>query len=246
MRFQPEPLRLERDRATASERIEYRRRIAARALQDLGACLFRGAVSSFEFSHFTSRSMSPNRRSRSALGPPRSGTRPDGRRVVDELGERTARQAASGRRAHHRCSVEGCPCRIDFSRADSLLIASSGSATSIASACTRGPWRSLPVVHPSVPTRAAQLPDARPPPASSPKVEVPEWVDAIADLVERVGPRGDTDTIASRDPAAEFLPWSASVSRSPRTLRRPRSARRTAPDYSSPSSPLPNPSVNSP
>ena len=27
------------------------------------------------------------------------------------------RAAASGRRAHHRCSVLGCPCRIDFSRA---------------------------------------------------------------------------------------------------------------------------------
>ncbi len=34
----------------------------------------------------------------------------------------TARQAANGRRAHHRCRVEGCRCRIDFSRADSLLI----------------------------------------------------------------------------------------------------------------------------
>jgi hypothetical protein len=43
----------------------------------------------------------------------------------------TARAAASGRRAHHRCSVLGCPCRIDFSRADALLIASSGSATSM-------------------------------------------------------------------------------------------------------------------
>ena len=43
----------------------------------------------------------------------------------------TARAAASGRRAHHRCSVLGCPCRIDFSRAEALLIASSGSATSI-------------------------------------------------------------------------------------------------------------------
>ena len=43
----------------------------------------------------------------------------------------TARHAASGRRAHHRCSVDGCPCRIDFSRADSRLMSSSGSATSI-------------------------------------------------------------------------------------------------------------------
>ena len=43
----------------------------------------------------------------------------------------TARAAASGRRAHHRCSVLGCPCRIDFSRFDALLMASSGRATSI-------------------------------------------------------------------------------------------------------------------
>ena len=33
----------------------------------------------------------------------------------------TARAAASGRRAHHRCSVLGCPWRIDFSRADGLV-----------------------------------------------------------------------------------------------------------------------------
>ena len=43
----------------------------------------------------------------------------------------TARAAASGRLSHQRCSVEGCLCRIDFSRADSALIFSSGSATSI-------------------------------------------------------------------------------------------------------------------
>ena len=43
----------------------------------------------------------------------------------------TARAAANGRLAHHKCSVDGCPCRIDFSRADALLIASSGRATSM-------------------------------------------------------------------------------------------------------------------
>ena len=53
------------------------------------------------------------------------------RRVIYELGERDSPAAASGRRAHHRCSVDGWPWRIDFSRADSRLIASSGSATSI-------------------------------------------------------------------------------------------------------------------
>jgi len=43
----------------------------------------------------------------------------------------TARAAASGRRAHHRCRVEGWPCRIDFSRAAALLMASRGRATSM-------------------------------------------------------------------------------------------------------------------
>jgi hypothetical protein len=43
----------------------------------------------------------------------------------------TPQPAASGRRAHQRCSVLGCPWRIDFSRADASLLALSGRATSI-------------------------------------------------------------------------------------------------------------------
>ena len=43
----------------------------------------------------------------------------------------TARHAANGRRAHHKCNVEGCPCRMDFSLAASRVMSSSGSATSI-------------------------------------------------------------------------------------------------------------------
>ena len=43
----------------------------------------------------------------------------------------TARAVAKGRLAHHRCSVEGCPLRMDFSRADCWLMASRGSATSM-------------------------------------------------------------------------------------------------------------------
>ena len=45
--------------------------------------------------------------------------------------KRTALAAASGRRAHHRCNVLGCPWRIDFSRAAATLILSSGNATSM-------------------------------------------------------------------------------------------------------------------
>jgi hypothetical protein len=37
----------------------------------------------------------------------------------------------NGRRARHKCSVLGCPWRIDFSRVAFLLIASSGKATSM-------------------------------------------------------------------------------------------------------------------
>ena len=36
-----------------------------------------------------------------------------------------------GRRAHHRCSVDGWPWRIDFLRAEATLMASSGKATSM-------------------------------------------------------------------------------------------------------------------
>ena len=43
----------------------------------------------------------------------------------------TARHAASGRRAHQMCSVEICPCRIDFSRADCSETSFNGKATSM-------------------------------------------------------------------------------------------------------------------
>ncbi len=42
----------------------------------------------------------------------------------------TARDEASGRRAHHRCRVEGCPCRIDFSRAACFETSAMGKSTS--------------------------------------------------------------------------------------------------------------------
>src|ERR1039458_8777932 len=54
----------------------------------------------------------------------------------------TARAAASGRRAHQRCNVLGCPCRIDFSREQALLMASSGRATSMSFFFTFGRLRS--------------------------------------------------------------------------------------------------------
>ena len=42
----------------------------------------------------------------------------------------TARDDAKGRRAHQRCSVEGCPCRIDFSRAACRDTSAMGKSTS--------------------------------------------------------------------------------------------------------------------
>ncbi len=41
----------------------------------------------------------------------------------------TAREEASGLRAHHRCSVEGYPCRIDFSRTACLETSAIGKST---------------------------------------------------------------------------------------------------------------------
>ena len=43
----------------------------------------------------------------------------------------TARHAANGRRAHQMCSVEMCPCRIDFSRRACAEIRAMGRSTSI-------------------------------------------------------------------------------------------------------------------
>ena len=83
-----------------------------------------------EFSHLTSRSRIPNSRRRSAsCSAVVKDSSPEGSSTSDA--QITARTAANGRRAHQRCSVDGCPCRIDFSRAASALIAAKGKATSI-------------------------------------------------------------------------------------------------------------------
>ena len=50
----------------------------------------------------------------------------------------TARDEASGRRAHHRCSVEGCPCRIDFSRTACFETSAMGKSTSANRLHSRG------------------------------------------------------------------------------------------------------------
>ena len=50
----------------------------------------------------------------------------------------TARDEANGRRAHHRCSVLGCPCRIDFSRDACLETSAMGKSTSARRLHSRG------------------------------------------------------------------------------------------------------------
>ena len=82
----------------------------------------------------------------------------------------TARHAASGRRAHHRCSVEGCPCRIDFSRAEATLIASSGIETSMS--FLRGTARchaKLSEMYPKGPVRPTRSAVTGPPRESGPQ-----------------------------------------------------------------------------
>lgn len=50
----------------------------------------------------------------------------------------TARHAANGLRAHHRCSVDGCPCRMLFSLAECLLTSAMGKSTSMRRLHVRG------------------------------------------------------------------------------------------------------------
>ena len=88
MRLEPEPLRLERDRAAAAERVEDGRRVAVGRASRISARAASSTVSFVVFSHLTSSSMIRKSRCRSAscassvgnaLGP--------ARRVVDERGE---------------------------------------------------------------------------------------------------------------------------------------------------------------
>src|SRR5690554_5677975 len=88
--------------------------------------------SSVLLSHLTRSSMIRNSRWRSrscASSVGNSSGSEDGSSTSDA--KSTARHAANGRLAHHKCSVDGCPCRIDFSRLDAALIASRGRATSM-------------------------------------------------------------------------------------------------------------------
>jgi hypothetical protein len=105
---------------------------ARRQLCQISARARSSTCSFVVFSHCTRSSMMRNSRWRSsscASGVGNSsGTLAGSSTICAKI---TARAAASGRRAHHRCRVLGCPWRIDFSRALAALIASSGRATSM-------------------------------------------------------------------------------------------------------------------
>ena len=88
--------------------------------------------SSLEFSHCTIFFIISNKRLRSLSCNSGVGNFSgccEGSSTIDA--NKTARAVAKGRRAHHKCSVDGCPCLIDFSFADALLITSSGIDSSI-------------------------------------------------------------------------------------------------------------------
>ncbi len=68
----------------------------------------------------------------------------------------TARDDASGRRAHHKCRVDGCPCRIDFSRAACRDTSAIGKSTSARRLQDAG-IIALPSTHYVVPTISTKL-----------------------------------------------------------------------------------------
>ena len=105
---------------------------ARRQLRRISARARSSTASSVVFSQSTKSSRMRNSRCRSAAYaaslPISSGTAEGSSTICAKI---TARAVAKGRRAHHRCSVDGCPCPMDFSRAAALLMASSGNATSM-------------------------------------------------------------------------------------------------------------------
>ena len=87
---------------------------------------------SLVFFHSTSWEMIPRSLFRSiawSFGVGNSSGHDDGSSTIDA--KMTARQDARGRRAHQRCNVDGCPCRMFFSRLDSLFMSVSGRSTSM-------------------------------------------------------------------------------------------------------------------
>ena len=63
--------------------------------------------------------------------------------LEEEVPRSIARQAASGRLAHQRCSVDGCPCRMDFSRAECFDTTAIGKSTSASRLHSLGIKKSL-------------------------------------------------------------------------------------------------------
>ena len=126
--FQPQPLGFQRNSTAAGKGVQQGRRVIVGGAQDLclGSRQHLRVVGVFPLDQLFQNAKQPL--SLGVLGFLGGVQLRVGRGVVHKAGPD---HGSSGRRAHHRCKVDGCPCRMDFSRAASALIASSGRATSI-------------------------------------------------------------------------------------------------------------------
>ena len=161
------------------------------------------------FSQTTSREMMPCRRSRSAFCSSSVGNSSgwaDGSST--SWANSTARQAASGRRAHHRCSVDGWP-------VPDGLLAGGLPVDVLQRQRDLDELRLVPEilrsyrVHLLVPTLLASCRSCR---SRRSRRSRRHGTDRRYSEPRRTpGRPGWTDTIARRDPVAEFLPCRASV-----------------------------------
>ena len=131
MGFQAKTLCFQWYRTTAAEWIENRRRMAVRSLQDLlpGFVEHFFVIGVFPENQALYYPEEPLALFSCASSVGNSSGREEGSSTMDA--KRTALHVARGFLDHHKCSVDGWPCLMDFSRADATLMASSGSATSI-------------------------------------------------------------------------------------------------------------------
>ena len=98
---------------------------------------FRSAISNAEPARVSTRSWANSWRRWAAARRNASGQR-GSQGSGSSSASSTARLDASGRRAHQRCRVEGCPWRIDFSRAARFDTAAIGKSTSASRWHSRG------------------------------------------------------------------------------------------------------------
>ena len=204
MGLEAEALRLEWDGAAACKRVEDRWWVAVGGGEDLGSC--------FRQESFVADVLPDNQSFDDAVQPlafaalvPLGGEAVGvAGGIVDELGEQD-RGAARAVEPTRR-KVDGCPCRIDFSRADSVD-GLSGKATSMTLRLTVIRWCSWSCVQPTSGwSRWGQKGSARPflgpvatdPVASKPPRSVVANGSARYRTSSCSGPRGSTRTSARR------------------------------------------------